>query len=102
MISGVNYGYFIDMFLKGIGYRLWFYKNILFFNIGYTHLVQYKVVENVLIRTLKNQLIIFAINNILLNTIAYDLVKIKSPDIYRGKGVRFVDRDFKLKLGKQR
>jgi ribosomal protein L6P/L9E len=22
MISGVNYGYFIDMFLKGIGYRL--------------------------------------------------------------------------------
>jgi large subunit ribosomal protein L6 len=101
-IAGVCYGYYFDMFYKGLGYRAWVYSSSLYSNLGYSHVIKYDFPKSVVAKARKNQLLFFSVDLSLLNSVATSLTKLKLPDPYRGKGVRFVDVDFVIKPGKQR
>jgi len=102
MINGVFYGFYVDMFYKGLGYRAWAHDNYFYSNIGYTHIVSYKLPSDVIVKARKNHFLIFGSDIEKVNNVAAGIVKFRLPDPYRGKGVRFVDTDFVLKPGKQR
>jgi ribosomal protein L6P/L9E len=102
MIRGVFYGHFFDMFLKGLGYRAWVLDNILYVNVGYTHIIKYEYPKDVIIKARKNRLFVFGVDVEKVTDVVNNLVKLRVADPYRGKGVRFVDGEFNIKPGKQR
>jgi large subunit ribosomal protein L6 len=101
-IEGVNFGFFSDMFYKGLGYRGWVHDGKLYSNLGFTHTLEYIFPSDVVVKARKNHILVFGSSKHVVNSVSKGLVKLRVPDPYRGKGVRFVDSDFVLKPGKQR
>jgi ribosomal protein L6P/L9E len=102
MVYGVYNGYIVDMYFKGLGYRGWIDQGSLYINIGYTHVVKFDLPLGVIAKCRKNHLLLFGVNLEKINDVAKNLTKIKVADPYRGKGVRYVDSEFVLKVGKTR
>jgi hypothetical protein len=94
---GVSYGFYVNMYLHGVGYRVWAYKNKLLFKIGYNHLVKFTLPNTIKVFYFKAKFLLFGVSKEELNRIANRLVLLKKPDSYKGKGFRFFNREFKLK-----
>jgi ribosomal protein L6P/L9E len=101
-IDGVCFGFFLDMFYKGLGYKAWVHDHKLYSALGYSHFIEFSLPLGMFVKARKNHLLLFSSDKERLNDTAKNICKFKVPDPYRGKGVRFVDVDFFIKPGKQR
>lgn len=99
---GISDGYFVELYLYGIGYRAWIISNKLYLQLGYNNIICYVIRENFIIKARKNKIVMFNYEKQQLNEQAKLLYLCKVPDVYRGKGVRFKDQVIKFKAGKQR
>ncbi|MBT5472603.1 MAG: 50S ribosomal protein L6 [Nitrospina sp.] len=101
MVEGVTVGFLKDLELVGVGYRVKKEGNGLNFSLGYSHPVVYACPEGIDF-TLEGQtkIKISGIDKELVGSVAANLVKLRKPDAYKGKGVRFVGVPLKLKAGK--
>lgn len=103
-IRGVNNLYQINLILSGVGYKVSFNKKTsnLNFYLGYSH----KIIVNIpnLIKVeIKNQgttLILKSINKMELGKVAARIMKLKSIDYYKGKGIININNPITLKQGK--
>jgi large subunit ribosomal protein L6 len=104
-IKGVLRYFRIFMFLKGVGYKI-FYDislNILNLKIGLSHSVSIPVPLNIKIKIIKNiYLILKSSDWEKLTQFSYYIRRFKEPDIYKGKGFRFRREIIKLKRGKKK
>jgi ribosomal protein L6P/L9E len=98
--EGVSYGFFKSMFLQGIGYRVWTNGKELLLQIGYNHLVKYRLPATMTAYGKKSRFVLFGISKEEVNRIAQRLVWLKYPDSYKGKGVRYENVFLVLKKGK--
>jgi len=99
----IKCGYFVELLLIGLGYRVArIAKNKLCFELNYSHKIVYVIPRNIIIRCFKKKLIIFGINKALVINTAHKLRFLRSPNIYKGTGIRFLTQDIKLKIGKQK
>ncbi|MBT5954946.1 50S ribosomal protein L6 [bacterium] len=101
MVDGVTVGFLKDLELVGVGYRVKKEGNGLNFSLGYSHPVVYDCPKGIDF-TLEGQtkIKISGIDKELVGSVAANLVKLRKPDAYKGKGVRFVGVPLKLKAGK--
>ena len=94
--------FYKKLVLKGIGFKVFStnYKNILMFQLGYTHPIYFKINLNFFIH--KN-IKLFLNNNVYQNLINVSfLIKLlKWPEPYKGKGIFFFNEKIKLKTGKK-
>ena len=98
----MNNGIFIDMILKGIGYNFYIYNKYLFIDLGFSHYIGIKISKNLILRKFKYRLIIFSYSKILAKNFSKKLSKLRSMNIYKGKGFLFSNVNLKLKEGKKR
>lgn len=94
---GVSYGFYVNMYLHGVGYRVWAYKNKLLFKIGYNHLIKFTLPYTIKAFYFKAKFLLFGVSKEELNRVSSRLVLLKKPDSYKGKGFRFFGKEFKLK-----
>lgn len=110
-IVGVTEGFKKEMDLVGVGYKADVQGNKIVFALGYSHPVEYVLpngieakAERVNTKTTINQyqttLTLSGIDKQLLGQVAAELNRLRKPDAYKGKGVRYADRPIKLKPGK--
>jgi ribosomal protein L6P/L9E len=101
---GIHSGFFKVLHVKGIGFKSFysFTKNALYFNLGYNHLTKYKLPSQMHVRLLKGYLILFSYNKQLLFQTLHEIQRLRYPDPYRGKGIRYRFQIIKFKPGKQR
>lgn len=99
---GLCYGYFIELVLKGLGYRIWRYENYIFFELGYNHRIVLKAPSSLIIKSRKSRIVLFSCYKDLLSYWAYQIKTFRWVDSYKGKGFRFSTDIIKLKPGKQR
>ncbi len=96
-------GYFLEILINGIGYKCWrFNTNDLLFNLGYSHFIKYKNEFNIFFRITKYSIKFFSINKFLLGLMVSEIIKLRKPDLYKGKGLRLYNQKLNLKVGKQR
>lgn len=101
MIKGVKKGYYKELEFEGLGYRFLNLKNGLYLKIGYSHYIKIKIPKSVKIFGFRTKLIIFGINLEEVNKIANEIRLLKKPDIYKGKGIRYIGEEIILKVGKK-
>jgi len=90
-------GFFIELELKGLGYTVFLYKNYLFFDLNYSHFIALKFNKNIIIKRLKNKLVLFSFNRLDAMMFAKEILNLKKLDIYKGKGIFIKGKTLKLK-----
>lgn len=102
MVTGVSEGYKRDLEIVGVGYRAQVQGQKLTFNLGFSHPVEFQLPAGVVAEVDKKQtaLALSAIDKQLLGQVAADIRALRSPDAYKGKGIRYAGERVKLKAGK--
>ncbi|GAB4537461.1 MAG: 50S ribosomal protein L6 [Thermodesulfovibrionia bacterium] len=102
MVRGVSEGYQRVMDITGIGYRAQVQGNKVLFTLGYSHPVEFTLPDGVSAEVDKKQtqITLKGIDKQLLGEVASNIRSLRSPDSYKGKGVRYAEEFIKLKPGK--
>lgn len=100
MVVGVTEGYKKALVLEGTGYKANVQGNKLTLNVGYSHPVEYTPPEGVKISVQGNRIIVEGIDKQKVGQVAAEIRRIREPDPYKGKGIRYEDERLKLKPGK--
>jgi large subunit ribosomal protein L6 len=97
--KGLKQNYFYQMFIEGVGYRfLSIDDQKLSLKVGFSNDVEYPLPEGVSGFLLSsNELFLYSYDYDLLKLTCSKIKKIRKPDVYKGKGVRYIDDVIRLK-----
>lgn len=102
MIVGVTKGFEKQLEIVGVGYRFAQKGNVLVINAGYSHPVEMQVPNGLTIELPSNtELTIKGINKELVGEFAANVRKVRQPEPYKGKGIRYKDEHIIRKEGKK-
>ena len=102
MIVGVTKGFEKQLEIVGVGYRFSQKGNVLVINAGYSHPVEMQVPNGLTIELPSNtELTIKGINKELVGEFAANVRKVRQPEPYKGKGIRYKDEHIIRKEGKK-
>ncbi len=101
MITGVTEGYTKTLEIVGVGYRVQARGSDLEFALGFSHPVPVKAPEGITFAVESpTRLRVSGIDKQLVGEVAAKIRKIRKPDPYKGKGVRYQGEVVKRKVGK--
>ncbi len=109
MILGVNKGFEKKMQIFGTGYNIKEQAGKLVFQIGFCHTVEMPMPKGIKINIevpatrgndIPARFTLTSMNKWLLGQFAADIRKIKPPEPYKGKGIRYADEHVRRKVGK--
>jgi large subunit ribosomal protein L6 len=102
MLIGVTKGFKKELEIIGVGYRFAIKGNKLVINAGYSHPVELDVPEGIKVEVPSNtELTINGIDKILVGEFAAQVRKVRQPEPYKGKGIRYKDEHVRRKEGKK-
>lgn len=102
MIKGVTVGFEKKLEIQGVGYKSEIQGDILVLNVGFSHQVKMKISPQVKVSVEKNTLItVSGIDKELVGQIAANIRKVKPPEPYKGKGIRYLGEVVRKKVGKK-
>ena len=102
MIIGVTKGYEKALEIIGVGYRFNVQGNKLTINAGYSHPVNMEVPEGLTVEANGNtEITIKGIDKVLVGEFAANVRKVRPPEPYKGKGIRYKDEHIRRKEGKK-
>ena len=102
MIIGVTKGYSRELEIVGVGYRFNVQGSKLIINAGYSHPVTLTIPEGIKAEVKDNtQLTLSGIDKELLGEFAAQVRKVRKPEPYKGKGIRYSDEHIRRKEGKK-
>ena len=101
MITGVNQGFERTLIIEGIGYRAETRGNAIVLNVGYSNPVQFDLPEGVSASVDRNTIIkLSCIDKEKLGRTAAAIRKIRPPEPYKGKGIKYAEERIRRKAGK--
>ena len=102
MILGVTKGYEKGLEIIGVGYRFNVAGNKLTINAGYSHHVVMDVPEGLTVEAPSNtEIVVKGIDKVLVGEFAANVRKVRKPEPYKGKGIRYKDEHIQRKEGKK-
>ncbi|HOO45327.1 MAG TPA: 50S ribosomal protein L6 [Deltaproteobacteria bacterium] len=101
MVIGVTTGFTKKLRIVGVGYRGEAKGSTLVLNVGYSHPVEFALPNGITATVTKDGVIdVEGIDKELVGDIAAKIRKVRKPDSYKGKGIRYVDEVVRIKPGK--
>ncbi|GAA4844397.1 50S ribosomal protein L6 [Saccharopolyspora rosea] len=101
MVIGVSQGYQKDLEIHGVGYRVQQKGSNLEFALGYSHPIVIEPPTGIEFATDgPTKLSVKGIDKQLVGEIAARIRKLRRPDPYKGKGVRYAGENIRRKVGK--
>ena len=102
MIVGVTEGYAKGLEIVGVGYRFNVQGKKLVINAGYSHPVEMEVPEGLTVESVSNtEITVKGIDKMLVGEFAANIRKVRQPEPYKGKGIRYKDEYIRRKEGKK-
>ncbi len=102
MIVGVTEGFEKKLEAVGVGYRFALKGNDLVVTAGFSHPVEVKVPEGIKLEVPSNtELFVRGADKQLVGEFAANIRKIRQPEPYKGKGIRYSDEHIIRKVGKK-
>ena len=101
MIAGVNQGFERKLEINGIGYRAELSGKQIILNVGYSNPVAFDLPEGISADVEKNNNIkLFGIDKQLVGLAAAAIRRIRPPEPYKGKGIKYAEEHIRRKAGK--
>lgn len=102
MIEGVSKGFEKGLEILGVGYRFQVQGNSLTVNAGYSHPVKITVPAGLTVEQVSNtEIVVKGINKELVGEFAANIRKVRKPEPYKGKGIRYKGEVVRRKEGKK-
>jgi len=101
MVTGVTDGYAKQMEIVGVGYRVQAKGKDLEFALGFSHPVLVSPPEGITFRVeTPTRFVVEGIDKQQVGEVAANIRKLRKPDPYKGKGVRYRGEQIRRKAGK--
>ncbi len=100
MVKGVEEGFEKKLEINGVGYGATLSGNKLTLKVGYSHPVDYDLPEGISASVEGNVITVSGIDKELVGEVAAQIRKIKKPEPYKGKGIKYADEVIRRKEGK--
>ncbi|XRQ06153.1 50S ribosomal protein L6 [Actinomadura welshii] len=101
MVVGVTDGYKKTLVIQGVGYRVVAKGKNLEFSLGYSHPITVEPPEGISFTVERpTQLVVEGIDKQKVGEVAANIRKLRKPDPYKGKGVRYEGEYIRRKVGK--
>ncbi len=101
MVIGVSQGFERKLEIVGVGYRAERQENALKLTLGYSHPILYAIPSGIDVTVEKLVgLVVRGIDKQLVGAVAAKIRSFKSPEPYKGKGIRYVGERVRHKVGK--
>jgi large subunit ribosomal protein L6 len=101
MVLGVTQGYEKKMEIHGTGYRVVVRGSDLEFALGYSHPITIKAPQGIsFIVENPTRFAVQGIDKQLVGEVAANIRKLRRPDPYKGKGIRYAGEQIRRKVGK--
>lgn len=101
MVHGVVQGFQKNLDLVGVGYRAELKGKDLRIALGFSNPVDFPIPEGIKVQVDKQtRIVVSGANNELVGEVSAQLRKLRPPEPYKGKGVRYADEHIRKKAGK--
>jgi len=102
MVTGVSSGFEKVLEVNGVGYRAELSGKTLVINVGYSHPVEVEPPEGITfdVDTRARLIKIQGFDKAQVGQVAADIRKIRPPEPYKGKGIKYIDERIRRKAGK--
>ena len=100
MVVGVTQGYEKKLEINGVGYRATLAEKKLLMNLGYSHPIDFSLPEGINAVVAGNLITLSGINKGLLGETAARLRKLREPEPYKGKGIKYAEETIRRKASK--
>jgi large subunit ribosomal protein L6 len=101
MVTGVTEGFRKTLEIVGVGYRVQARGQSLEFSLGFSHPVPVTPPEGITLRVESpTRFVVEGIDKQQVGEVAANIRKIRKPDPYKGKGVRYQGEQIRRKVGK--
>ncbi len=101
MIEGVTKGYEKKLEIQGVGYKANLEGEDLVLQVGFSHPTNIKKPEGIEFSVEKNIITVSGINKELVGQTAAKIRKVRKPEPYKGKGIRYLGEEVRRKPGKK-
>jgi len=101
MVLGVTEGFKKTLELIGVGHRVELTGNKLVFNLGYSNPITYDIPKGIEVQLdQKNKVVLSGMDKELLGVTAAKIRSFRTPEPYKGKGVKYLEETVRRKAGK--
>lgn len=101
-VAGVTKGFSRDLEIVGVGYKAEVKGKTIVFSLGYSHPVEFPIPEGILIAldAKAGKLTVSGADRQRVGQTAAEIRKLRVPDPYKAKGIKYVDEVVRRKVGK--
>jgi large subunit ribosomal protein L6 len=101
MVTGVTKGFERALEINGVGYRAEMKGDVLALSLGYSHPINFQLPKGITVEVDKmTKLVVKGIDKELVGQTAAKIRDFRSPEPYKGKGVKYADEVILRKAGK--
>lgn len=100
MITGVSEGFNKQLEMKGVGYKAEVKDKTLVLNLGFSHPVEKDIPEGLTVEVKKNVISISGADKQAIGEFAAKIRRLRPPEPYKGKGIKYIDEIVRRKAGK--
>jgi large subunit ribosomal protein L6 len=102
MVTGVTEGYEKRLEIQGVGYRAQLRGSDIQLAVGYSHPVDVKAPDGITFEVpVPTQIVVRGISKQLVGEVAAQIRKVRRPEPYKGKGIRYQGEYVARKVGKR-
>jgi large subunit ribosomal protein L6 len=100
-VTGVSTGFTRQLDIVGVGYRAEVKERQIHFALGYSHPVVFPIPETIAVEIDKNyRITVSGADRQQVGQVAAEIRRLRKPDPYKGKGIKYVDEVIRRKVGK--
>ncbi|MDD2353929.1 MAG: 50S ribosomal protein L6 [Patescibacteria group bacterium] len=99
-VIGVSEGFSKKLEINGVGYRASVAGNKLNMNLGFSHPIEYILPLGITATVEGNAITISGVDKQVVGEVAASIRKIRKPEPYKGKGIKYSDEIIRRKAGK--
>jgi large subunit ribosomal protein L6 len=100
MVEGVSAGFEKKLEIEGVGYRATKQGNALNFQLGYSHPIVVEPPPGLELSVDRNVVTVSGIDKQAVGQMAAKIRELRSPEPYKGKGIRYANERIRRKAGK--
>ncbi len=101
MVKGVHEGFTKGVEVQGVGYRAAVQGRTLNLELGFSHPVNIEIPTGIEAKVQKNQIMFTGADVEALGDFVAKVRRVRPPEPYKGKGVRYIGEQVRLKVGKK-
>jgi len=100
MVLGVTTGFEKKLEINGVGYKAAVSGRKLILNLGFSHPIDFELPAGIEAKVEKNIITLNGVDKQMIGEVAANIRKIRKPEPYKGKGIKYLEEVLRRKAGK--